>query len=485
MKGSTYKRCGCRDAQDKRLGSQCPKLRRGGGGWNPTHGVWHYQIELPARANGTRRPLRTGGYRSQNDAEADLGKVREALAVPDPADTGDLTKVADLIESTVKAGNQVPTLEQVRRLLRLDQTPDAVPTVEVWLTTWLKGRKTLRQGTSRSYASHLKLHLIPHLGEIRLDRLRVGHINAMFDELAERNEHILALRTSDDPAQRRQAKGLRTLAPATMHRIRATLRAALTGAIRHRWIDFNPAQHIELPPHKRPKALVWTTDRVRRWRATGNVPSPVMVWTPEQTGAFLDHIHDAEDRLYALYHVIAYRGLRRGEACGLHWEDVDLEGKSLTVRWQLTQHGWATQLEAPKTDDSEAPVALDDATVAAFRTHRTRQRREQLAAGPAWADTGLVFTTETGTSLHPADVTDHFRDLTAQAGLPPIRLHDLRHGAATLALAAGVDLKTVQEMLRHSSITITADTYTSVLPELAKQAAEKAAAIVPRRRRTA
>ncbi|GAA4469788.1 tyrosine-type recombinase/integrase [Phytohabitans houttuyneae] len=95
--------------------------------------------------------------------------------------------------------------------------------------------------------------------------------------------------------------------------------------------------------------------------------------------------------------------------------------------------------------------------------------------------TGLVFTTPTGEALHPADVTDHFQHLARQAGLPPVRLHDLRHGAATLALAAGVDMKVVQAMLRHSSITVTADTYTSVLPDLARNAAEQTAAIVPRR----
>jgi integrase len=151
------------------------------------------------------------------------------------------------------------------------------------------------------------------------------------------------------------------------------------------------------------------------------------------------------------------------------------------VRWQLAQLGWATSLKAPKTDSSEDIVALDADTVAVLRAHRTRQRKQHLAAGPAWIDTGLVFTIPTGQAVHPADVTDHFQDLARQAGLPPIRLHDLRHGAATLALAAGVDMKTVQAMLRHSSITITADTYTSVLPELARGAAEKTAAIVPRR----
>jgi site-specific recombinase XerD len=91
-----------------------------------------------------------------------------------------------------------------------------------------------------------------------------------------------------------------------------------------------------------------------------------------------------------------------------------------------------------------------------------------------------VFTEPNGKPLHPADVTEHFQLLVRQAGLPPIRLHDLRHGAATNALAAGVDMKVVQATLRHASITTTADTYTSVLPELARAAAEQTAMIIPR-----
>jgi integrase len=164
--------------------------------------------------------------------------------------------------------------------------------------------------------------------------------------------------------------------------------------------------------------------------------------------------------------------------------DLNLDTAQLTIRWQITQLGWATSLKTPKTADSEAPVALDAETVTVFRHHRTRQRRDQLAAGTKWTHTGLIFTTATGTAVHPADITDHIHFLVEQAGLPLIRFHDLRHGAATLALAAGVDMKTVQAMLRHPSITITSDTYTSVLPQLATDAAEKTAAIVPRRVRT-
>ena len=208
----------------------------------------------------------------------------------------------------------------------------------------------------------------------------------MYDAIEERNELITSRRDSPDPAVRRSVKGMRVMKAATMHRLRATLRAALNAAIRQRIIDVNPAAHVELPPTRRPKALVWTENRVQHWRKTGEVPSPVMVWTPDQTGAFLDHLHAAGDRLYALYHLIAHTGLRRGEACGLHWADLDLDARTMTVRWQITQLGWATHLEPPKTDSSDAVVALDTGTVAALREHRRpasrRPGRHPARSGP-------------------------------------------------------------------------------------------------------
>lgn len=162
-----------------------------------------------------------------------------------------------------------------------------------------------------------------------------------------------------------------------------------------------------------------------------------MVWTPEQTGIFLDHA--AGHPLYPLFHLMAFRGLCRGEACGLAWPDLDL-----------------------------AP-------------HHRRQEQARDEWGQAWQASGRVFTREDGSALHPDHVTDAFARLAYGAGLPPIRLHDLRHGAATLMLAGGADMKLIQAMLRHSSLAITADTYTSVLPEVAREAAEAAAALVPRK----
>lgn len=481
--GTTYKRCGCYHTETRRrIGQQCPKLRRGNS-WNPHHGTWYLQIDLPPTIDGRRRIVRLGGYGNQTDADTRLAAIREALTVADASDPTEQAQVADIIEAACKARHPVPSAAQIRQLLHLDRTGTSLPTTAEFLTEWLAGRKALRAGTRRTYESHLARYLIPYLGNVRIDKLRANHISAMFDAIAERSNLAAELRASADPVERRRANGMYVIKTATMHRVRATLRTALNAAARERLIETNPAIHVELPSMKRPKALVWTDERVKRWRRTGQTPSPVMVWTPAQTGAFLDHTHDVDDRLYALYHLVAYRGLRRGEACGLHWADVDLAGKTIAVRWQLTQLGWETHLTAPKTDSSDAVVALDAETATILTAHRRRQHRERIATGPDWDDTGLVFTTPTGAKLHPANVTDHFRELTQQADLPPIRLHDLRHGAATLALAAGVDMKAVQAMLRHSSITITADTYTSVLPELAHDAAERAAAIVPRRDR--
>lgn len=482
-KGTTYKRCSCRDTTTgKALGQACPKLRRPSGGWNPSHGIWQYQIDLPARADGSRRILRRGGFATGTDAETALQRIRDALAAAD-TDPATLARAADMVEAAFQKKEAIPTPDQVRRYLKLDVSPDGIPTVGAWLTEWLAGRKSVKKNTLRAYEIHIRLYLIPVLGDIRLDRLRRIHVQEVFTAIDERNDRVVALRASRDPRNRETVKGLKTVGAASMHRIRATLRAALNAAIRDGLTTDNPAKHVELPAAKRPKALVWTSERVHQYDRTGIVPSPVMVWTPEHTGAFLDHAEAADDRLYPLYHLVAMTGLRRGEACGLHWADVDLDRKTITVRWQITQLGWATELEHPKTDASEDHVSLDADTVEVLRQHRIRQWRERTTAGDKWAETGLVFTTPTGGQLHPADVTDHFKFLGWQAGLPPIRLHDLRHGAAALGLAAGVDMKTISERLRHSSITVTADVYGSILPELAQAAADKTAAIVPRRNR--
>jgi integrase len=195
-----------------------------------------------------------------------------------------------------------------------------------------------------------------------------------------------------------------------------------------------------------------------------------MVWTAPQTRTFLRRA--ARHRLNALYMLIAYHGLRRGEAVGLRWEDLDLDGATATIRWQLVQVGWDVVPGAPKTDSGERTIALAKPVLAALREHEINQARDKQQRGDHWTDTNLVFTHPDGTALHPAQVTGWFTDLAREAGLPPIRLHDLRHGTATHMLTSGVEMKVVSEILGHSNVAITADLYTAVVDELKKNAAD-------------
>jgi integrase len=194
-------------------------------------------------------------------------------------------------------------------------------------------------------------------------------------------------------------------------------------------------------------------------------------------------------------HLTALRGLRRGETAGLRWSDVDLDAGTAVICRQLKRQNGRLEVSALKTPHSHRVIALDHTTVAALRARRKRQCAEQRAYGDGYHDSGYIFTNLDGTPVSSDRLSNTFRLLVVEHDVPPIRLHDLRHGAATLALAAGVELKVVQEMLGHGSIVVTADTYTSVLPEVAHRAAEKTAAhvlrhagMVPgttRRRRTA
>ena len=168
-------------------------------------------------------------------------------------------------------------------------------------------------------------------------------------------------------------------------------------------------------------------------------------------------------------------GHARGEVLGLRWSDLDLEGARLSIRQTLVVIGYALEFSTPKTDKSRRSISLDPATVAALRGHRVRQAQERLAWGPAWIDAGLVFSRDDGTPIHPQQLSKAFERLGKAAGLPEIRLHDLRHSYATAALALGIPTKIVSERLGHSSIAITSDTYQHVLPEMDEHAAAQVA----------
>ncbi|WP_379536764.1 site-specific integrase, partial [Nonomuraea rubra] len=246
-----------------------------------------------------------------------------------------------------------------------------------------------------------------------------------------------------------------------MVRIHATLRTAVNAAVRARLMPINPANGAALPRPRRPHPVVWTAGRTARWRQTGERPA-VAVWTGQQLAAFLAGI--AQDRLYAAWWLAALRGLRRGELAGLRRTDVDLQAAEQTVTQQRVHADGRVMVGPPKSAAGCRVVALDAETVRVLSRHRERQEKLSAAAGTRWQDSGYVFTTADGAPLRPDYLTGRFRRLVTASGQPPVRLHDLRHGAATLALAAHTDLKVVQAMLGHATIVLTADTYVSVLP---------------------
>ena len=164
--GNTYKQCGCRDDDGKRLGQQCPRLRRGNGTWSTRHGRWYYQLELPPRADGARRaPLRRGGFDTQSDAGHELGQARELLAIAAPGDTETVIRIADAITKSVRETRQLPDPARVRKAVGGGHDPAIrPPAVGEWLEEWLAAKKNLRPGTVRGYASHIRLYYQPHIG---------------------------------------------------------------------------------------------------------------------------------------------------------------------------------------------------------------------------------------------------------------------------------------------------------------------------------
>jgi integrase len=405
MKGSVHKRCSCPPAYSsagKRLA--CKK----------DHGSWSYVVDL-GRIDGKRRQEKRGGFRTRAEAEEALANVLKAL--------GDGTHAHD-----------------GRR------------TVGEWLDEWIEAKVAagLRPTTERSYRQHIRDHLKPQLGHVRLRDLRPTHVTAM-------------LRTVN-------------AGPVSVRRVHGTLRSALASALKVQLVAFNAAANLELPAAPRAK---------------------VRPWEPAELGAFLDSI--GGDRLAPLFELIAATGLRRGEACGLRWSDVDLTRGVVVVRQQLVQVTLPEErtpkcpscgkahkghaFGAPKTKAGESRVVeLDGGTIGVLLEHRLRQDAERAEWGAAYVEHDLVFAREDGNPLPLDHVTKRFRELAVAAGLRPVRLHDLRHGAASLMLAAGVNIALVSKRLGHSSVTITSDTYSHMLEGVGREAAERAAALVPRNR---
>jgi len=309
-------------------------------------------------------------------------------------------------------------------------------TVGQYLDRWLQGKHALRPSTRASYADHVETYIKPHLGHVELLQLRAHHLDRFYAAIAT------------------GSRG-RPLSASTVRRIHATLRSALNSAVKRRLMPHNPTDQIELAP-ERPKR-----------------PEP---WTVQECLSFLEAARD--DRLYPLYHLYLLGGLRRGEGIGLRWTSVDLAKRTVSVSEQITAVRNRSQTGEPKTRSGVRRVRLDEATTVLLAGHRTAQVAERQRWGLPIVDNGLVFTKEDGSPLVPGYVTKHFYVLARRAGLRRVRLHDLRHTSASLALEAGVAMKVVSDRLGHSSIAITANLYTHVYDTVALDGADRLAALL-------
>ncbi len=329
-----------------------------------------------------------------------------------------------------------PTKREVERLIastiqaaQTGFTDAGRVTVREFLDRWLDAAApTLRPATRRRYADLVRLHILPTVGNVKVAKLGPADVQRLYAD--------------------RLAAGL---SPTSVRHVHGVLHRALDQAVRWGLLARNVTDTVDPPRRSTPEAKAWDARQVAAFLAVAG-----------------------GDDLNALWRLALLAGLRRGELLGLDWTDLDLDRGTLAVRRTLSR-GADSRLIAgePKTASGRRQIALPTSAVDALRRHRLRRLELRLAAGPAHDDQGRVFTTDTGGPLHPNSLALRFRRLTEAAGLPAIRLHDLRHTCATLMLANGEHPKVVQERLGHADIAMTMNLYSHVTPDMQRHAADR------------
>lgn len=306
-------------------------------------------------------------------------------------------------------------------------------TFGVYLTArWLPGKKVeLARSTWDGYRRKVELHVMPSLGSIPIRRLRPHHLEQLYDEkLHPRN-------------------GSRPLAPKTVLEIHLIIRGALNDAARHGIVTRNVA-------------LVAHAPKVR------SIPKvEPQAWTAQELQAFLREA--AGHRLFAALWLLANTGMRRSELLGLQWDDVDLDAATISVNRGLVSIGYELHESRGKTSNSRRAIDLDPTTIGVLAAWKAWQASERGAVGIE--PTGWVFADVEGNPIHPHSISQTFERIAARAGVPKVRLHDVRHTHGTLLIKAGVPVKVVSERLGHGNPAFTIDTYQHVLPGMQAEAA--------------
>jgi integrase len=322
----------------------------------------------------------------------------------------------------------------VRELRRLTAAAEAgrlsverTPTLGQWLARYLDevAASSVRPSSLRRYRQEVRLYIEPALGKVPLDKLKPSQISDFY------------------------RSQLRHLSPGSVRRLHALLRRSLAVAVRWQLTPWNPVAAVDAPSVASVEVHPYDVNEARLLLAAAS-----------------------GDRFHARWLIAIALGLRQSEALGLAWRDVDLDQRVVFIRQTLQYRpGDGFHLVPPKTARSRRIVPLPDAVVESLKLRRERQEADRLAVGADfWEDWGLVFTTGFGTPLSPRNDYRGFRRLANAAGLRRVRLHDLRHTAASLMLAQGVNPRVVMEILGHSQISITMNTYSHVTPASSREA---------------
>lgn len=343
-------------------------------------------------------------------------------------------------------------------------------TLADYLEQWLDALRLAPQ-TVGNYRVWVRTHLVPHLGHLTLSEITPLHLNAMYNALERTGSHLVCCHSR--PCGRRDGTG--PLSRSSVRHVHNTLSAALRDAVDAGLLASSPTARAKPPTLRQAKAQ----------------RSPFTTWTAEQLSAFLTRWQD--HRYSPLWHLLATTGLRRGEALGLRWQDVDLERGTAAVRQTVglerTRGGTRETFIQPTVKNGRPHmIALDPGTVAVLRRHRAEQDGQRLQLGEGWTDLDLVFCRDAGwlaadsrpgLPLRGERVSALWRELADRTPeVPRIRLHDLRHTWATLALTQGVHPKVVQERLNHANIGITLDLYSHTTVGMDRAAADQVAGLL-------
>jgi len=315
-------------------------------------------------------------------------------------------------------------------------------TLLAWIEDqWLPLMKTqVKPSTWDSYSRNMRLHVLPRIGHRVLQQVNATMLNELYAALlADGN-----------------ARG-GGLSPKTVRYIHAMVHKALSDAMDAGVVNANAAERAR--PPKLGKS------RIAEMRS----------WLPGELRTFLDIIEGT--RLQAAWHVAALTGMRRGEVLGLRWRDVDMEHARLSVRHTIVSVAYEVRSSTPKTHQARV-IDLDAGTIEQLRAHHQRQAAERAEWKDDYGDRELVFCRENGSPIHPDSFSQSFERIVARSKLPRIRLHDLRHTHATIALRAGVPVKVISERLGHESPAFTMKQYAHVLPGMQAEAASRIAGLV-------